>query len=126
MIVDSGGKSLHSWFPALGMTEEFLAKFCRYVVALGADDVTKTASQLFRMPGGMRENAKTQDIIPCQLSQADATGASPRGSRQPGTRDGVFDQQSLLERRQCGQSVSLSVASLDLVHKFRLRRRNQG
>src|SRR5207249_10988160 len=43
-------------------------------------------------------------------SQADAASASPGGGRGPGARDGVFDQQSLLERRQRGRSVSLPVA----------------
>ena len=63
MIVDFAGKSLHTWFPALGMTDKFLTEFCRYAVLLGANDATKTISQLVRMPGGTRETIMTQPII---------------------------------------------------------------
>ena len=55
MIVHSGGKSLHGWFPCAGQPEERLRRFMRYAVSLGADPATWTRCQLVRMPEGLRQ-----------------------------------------------------------------------
>ena len=55
MVVHSGGKSLHGWFPCTGQPEDRLRKFMRYAVSLGADNATWTRCQLVRMPEGLRQ-----------------------------------------------------------------------
>jgi hypothetical protein len=62
MVVDSGGKSLHGWFPALSMTSAHMRSFIRYAITLGADPALRTPSQLFRMPHGMRAISDFLDI----------------------------------------------------------------
>jgi hypothetical protein len=52
MIVDSGGKSLHGWFTAYGISEYKLCTFCRAAKQLGADKTTFSPSQWVRMPNG--------------------------------------------------------------------------
>jgi len=54
MVVHSGGKSLHGWFPCAGQPEERLRKFMRYAVSLGADPATWTRCQFVRLPEGLR------------------------------------------------------------------------
>jgi len=56
MVVHSGGKSLHGWFPCAGQPEDRLRKFMRYAVSIGADPATWTRCQLVRMPEGLRRN----------------------------------------------------------------------
>lgn len=63
MVVDSGGKSLHGWFLVEGVAEEYVLKFFRYAVALGADPATWTRCQWVRMPGGTRDNGKRQVVL---------------------------------------------------------------
>jgi hypothetical protein len=62
MVVDSAGKSLHSWFHCRGQSEEKLRMFFRMAVALGGDDATWTRSQFVRMPLAMRDNGKLQAV----------------------------------------------------------------
>ena len=50
IVVDSGGKSLHSWFHCANQNEEQIRKFFSYAVSLGADRATWTKCQLVRMP----------------------------------------------------------------------------
>jgi hypothetical protein len=64
LVVHSGGKSLHGWYPCGGDAEEDnMHRFMRFAVSLGADPVTWTRIQLVRMPDGVRENGKRQRIL---------------------------------------------------------------
>ena len=63
LIVHSGSKSLHGWYPSLGETKEALARFMRYAVSIGADPATWTRSQFVRIPGGRRSNGKRQEVL---------------------------------------------------------------
>jgi hypothetical protein len=58
--VHSGGKSLHGWYPAFAQNDDQLRPFMEYAVSLGADHVLWNRAQFSRMPGGRRENGKTQ------------------------------------------------------------------
>ena len=58
-VVDSAGKSVHGWFVARGEPISFM----QYAVALGADKKTWTKNQLVRLPGGLRDNGKRQEIL---------------------------------------------------------------
>jgi hypothetical protein len=62
MVVDSGGKSLHSWFHCRGQSEDRLLAFFRLAVSLGGDPATWTRSQFVRMPLAMRDNGKLQAV----------------------------------------------------------------
>jgi hypothetical protein len=62
MVVHSGGKSLHGWYPCAGQSEELLHRFMRYAVSLGADSATWTRCQFVRMPEGMRHNGNNPDV----------------------------------------------------------------
>ena len=63
LVVHSGGKSLHGWFYCAGQPEGELRKFMRYAVRLGADPATWTRSQFVRLPGGIRDNGKRQQVL---------------------------------------------------------------
>ena len=63
MVIYSGGKSLHGWYPCKGVTEEEQGKFLRYALSLGADPMLFTACQLARMPWGIRDNGNIQEVI---------------------------------------------------------------
>jgi hypothetical protein len=63
LVVHSGGKSLHGWYPCEGESEEVMHRFMRYAVSLGADHATWTRIQLVRMPDGVRETGERQRII---------------------------------------------------------------
>lgn len=63
MVVHSGGKSAHGWFPCSGIPESQLRRFMEYAVSLGADRATWTRSQLVRMPNGLRDNGARQEVI---------------------------------------------------------------
>jgi hypothetical protein len=54
MIVDSGRRSLHGWFPCAGIKEEILHEFFTQCCRLGADHRTWLTSQFVRMPNGLR------------------------------------------------------------------------
>jgi hypothetical protein len=55
LILHSGGKSLHAWYPCLGAEEQRLHRFMRYAVSLGADPATWNPVQFVRMPEGIRQ-----------------------------------------------------------------------
>src|SRR5262249_4601441 len=55
LVVDSGGKSLHTGFPVKHAPADWLSDFIRLARTLGADKAMRTPSQLFRMPGGLRD-----------------------------------------------------------------------
>jgi hypothetical protein len=63
LVVASGGKSLHVWFYVDGQPEEVIKATMQYAVRLGADRATYTRSQFVRMPGGLRDNGKRQEVI---------------------------------------------------------------
>jgi hypothetical protein len=64
LVVHSGGKSLHGWYPCAGDAEEDkMHRFMRFAVSLGADPATWTKIQLVRMPDGVRENGKRQRVL---------------------------------------------------------------
>lgn len=62
LIVFSGGKSLHGWFPCAGADERQLRLWMADAVKLGACTSTWTRSQFIRMPDGTRENGDRQSI----------------------------------------------------------------
>jgi hypothetical protein len=63
MVVDSGGKSLHSWFSVTHATEAEIERFMRYAVSIGADPAGRVPSQFFRMPHGTRDNGNRQPVL---------------------------------------------------------------
>jgi hypothetical protein len=64
MVVDSGGKSLHSWFHCADQNEEQIRKFFSYAVSLGADPATWTKCQLVRIPLGRRsDTGRRQEVV---------------------------------------------------------------
>jgi hypothetical protein len=63
MVVDSGGKSLHSWFAVSHATEAEIERFMRYAISIGSDPAGRVPSQFFRMPHGTRDNGKRQPVL---------------------------------------------------------------
>ncbi len=63
LVVNSGGKSLHSWFWVDGQKEDVTLKFFRYAVTLGADHKMWTKSQFARMPDGTRKDGTRQHLL---------------------------------------------------------------
>jgi hypothetical protein len=63
LIVFSGGKSLHPWFHALGVTEADIFGFMNYCASLGADPQMLCRCQFARMPGGTRDNGNRQEVF---------------------------------------------------------------
>ena len=63
IVVHSGSKSLHGWFPCHERTAEQLHRFMQRVVSLGADHATWCKSQFVRMPDGTRDNGKRQTVF---------------------------------------------------------------
>jgi hypothetical protein len=62
LAVHSGGKSIHAWFPCIGLKEEQVRPFMARAVRLGADKATWTRCQLVRMPNGIRDNGNLQQV----------------------------------------------------------------
>jgi hypothetical protein len=63
IVVYSGGKSLHGWYPCKGLSEEEQGQFLKYALRLGADPMLFTSCQLARMPWGIRDNGKVQEVV---------------------------------------------------------------
>ncbi|MBL9169738.1 MAG: hypothetical protein JNN07_18500 [Verrucomicrobiales bacterium] len=61
-VVFSGSKSLHGWFLVENQAEALVLRFFRYAVSLGADSATWSPCQFVRMPNGLRENGKLQEV----------------------------------------------------------------
>ena len=56
LVVHSGEKSLHGWFPVGGAPPEDVERFTRYAASIGADPALfRNRSQFVRLPGGWRE-----------------------------------------------------------------------
>jgi hypothetical protein len=82
LAVHSGSKSIHGWFYCAGRDEEFLKRFMRYAVALGADRATWTRSQFVRMPDGLRDTGARQTVFyfdPTRITRHPQTDAPARG-----------------------------------------------
>jgi hypothetical protein len=62
LVVSSGGKSYHGWFPRQGQSEDKLRRFMRLAVTIGADYHTWTPCQFVRMPEGRRDNGRLQAV----------------------------------------------------------------
>jgi hypothetical protein len=79
MVVDSAGKSLHSWFYCQGSDESKggkMHRFFSYAVSLGSDPAGWVLSQYMRMPDGTRDKdpnkGERQSVIyfnPAAISQ---------------------------------------------------------
>jgi hypothetical protein len=63
MVIDSGGKSLHGWFPVYDKTESEAAAFFAQAVTLGADQSIYDRAKLVRLPGGLRDGKIRQKIL---------------------------------------------------------------
>ena len=64
LVVHSGGKSLHGWFPVMGIPSEDVRRFMRYAASLGADPALfRNPSQFVRLPGGTREGGCRQSVF---------------------------------------------------------------
>jgi len=62
MVLSSGGKSLHAWFPAAG--EDADAAFWGLAVRLGADPALwRNRSQFVRLPEGVRDDGNRQPVL---------------------------------------------------------------
>jgi hypothetical protein len=62
MLVFSGHKSLHGWYPTVGVEEEKVLALLRYACRLGADHCLSAASFFTRMPCGTHENGNRQTV----------------------------------------------------------------
>jgi hypothetical protein len=61
MIVNTGGKSLHSWYVIhAGFPEAMALDFLSRAIPLGADKRAELPEQLFRFPGGTRKSDSNQ------------------------------------------------------------------
>jgi hypothetical protein len=64
MVVFSGNKSLHAWFPVDPDEEESeVIRFMSQAVSCGADSKTWTVNQYVRLPGGTRDSGAVQRVI---------------------------------------------------------------
>lgn len=54
LALESGGKSLHSWFYVADKARDHIRRWFDYAVTLGADRALWTRSQFARLPGGTR------------------------------------------------------------------------
>lgn len=71
MVLDTGNKSLHTWFRCDDETEEERRRFMSYAVSLGADKATWTACQLVRLPGGKHhKTGKPHQVLVFRYSEA--------------------------------------------------------
>ncbi len=62
-VVHSGNRSLQGWFYVKGFEDERVLPFFQRAVGLGADKATWTRCQLVRLPGGLRETGKRQEVV---------------------------------------------------------------
>lgn len=64
LIVHSGGKSLHGWFPVGDGLPDDVRRFMRYAARIGADPALfRNRSQFCRQPAGTRENGCRQSVF---------------------------------------------------------------
>lgn len=67
LAVYSGGKSVHGWFDAGGLSEAEQLRWFRHAVFLGHDPKLWLKWQWVRAPGGRRANGIKQEIYFCKL-----------------------------------------------------------
>lgn len=66
LVVHSGNRSLHGWFPVQDASESVVDTLMAYAVAYGADPATRCRCQFVRMPGGFRwNNRRRQEVLYC-------------------------------------------------------------
>jgi hypothetical protein len=64
LVVHSGGKSLHGWFPIAGCHPADVQYFMRYAASIGADAALfRNPSQFVRLPAGTREGGCRQSVL---------------------------------------------------------------
>jgi hypothetical protein len=64
MVVFSGGKSLHGWFPVYNKTEYDIRTFFIQATLIGADRMMRIPSQYCRVPNGTNHKTrKKQEVI---------------------------------------------------------------
>lgn len=64
LVLWSGGKSLHCWFPVHGVSEQQQRQFFAAACSLGADPATWTPSQFVRLPWGWNvKKQQRQEVI---------------------------------------------------------------
>ena len=64
LVVHSGGKSLHGWFPVGDTPPENVERFMRYSAVIGADPALfRNRSQFVRLPGGTRDDGRRQAVV---------------------------------------------------------------
>jgi hypothetical protein len=62
LLVFSGHKSLHGWYPTVGVDESKVLDLLRYACRLGADHSLSAKSFFTRMPCGTHENGRRQSV----------------------------------------------------------------
>jgi hypothetical protein len=62
-VVHSANRSLQGWFYVSGFGDARVLPFFQRAVGLGADRATWTRCQLVRLPGGLRETGKRQEVV---------------------------------------------------------------
>jgi len=67
MVVDSGGKSLHTWLAVAHSDEAEIDRYMRYAESIGADSAGRVPSQYFRMPHGTRYKDDTAPVARQQV-----------------------------------------------------------
>ncbi len=63
MVVHSGRKSLHGWYPCQGLTDAQREQFMGYARQLGADPQLFRPCQYSRMPWGTRQTGECQRVV---------------------------------------------------------------
>jgi hypothetical protein len=63
MVLDSGRRSLHSWFDVRHLNEKQIWQLCRYAYQLGADRATFGKAQLVRVPGAWRPEESKRQLV---------------------------------------------------------------
>jgi hypothetical protein len=63
LVVHSGGKSLHGWWPCRNRAEDHLRKFFSLAVKLGADPTSWTKCHFVRVPDGTRDDGARQRVL---------------------------------------------------------------
>ena len=63
MVLDSGKRSLHSWWNVRHLGEEVIGKLCRQACRLGADKATCGRAQLVRVPQARRPETKQWQTV---------------------------------------------------------------
>ena len=82
LVVHSGGKSLHGWFPVGDAPPGDVERFTRYAATIGADPALfRNRSQFVRLPAGTREGGCRQSVFfwnPAALASAPVNGEEAR------------------------------------------------